>query len=91
METENIPASRSTWPIWADFLRRHGMEKWIAWVLEDAGPLTLLGSQVLYIGGPLFRPWMDEKQEHALAGLLEDREEVKAFAAYLLREGDTSS
>jgi hypothetical protein len=75
--------TRTAWPGWADFLRRHGLENLVAWALEAAGPLTLLGAQALYLGGPLLRPALPEAQRDALAGLLENRDEARAFTAFL--------
>jgi hypothetical protein len=57
-----------------------------AWALEAAGPLTVLGAQVLYIGGPLLRPAVTDAQRDALTTLLEDRDEVQALAAFLREE-----
>ena len=81
-----VPEARKAWPAWAGFLRHHGLENLVAWALEAAGPLTLLGAQALYIGGPLLRPALTDSQRDALAGLLEDRDEVRAFSAFLREE-----
>jgi hypothetical protein len=85
MKTDSSPEGRASWPTWAGFLRRHGLESLAAWALEAAGPLTVLGAQALYIGGPLLRPAFSNGQIEALAGLLEDHNELLAFTA-LLRE-----
>ncbi|MBA4379827.1 MAG: hypothetical protein C0393_03945 [Anaerolinea sp.] len=87
MQRENSPDLRASWPVWADFLRRRGLENLAAWALEAAGPLTLLGAQALYIGGPLLRPAFSNAKLNALAHLLEDGEETRAFAAFLREEG----
>jgi len=86
MQMDSVSEARSVWPVWAEFLRRHGLEDLAAWALEAAGPLTVLGAQVLYIGGPLLRMVLPGLQRDALAGLLEDRDEALAFTAFL-REG----
>ena len=78
--------ARSSWPRWADSLRRHGLENIAAWALEAAGPLTLLGAQILYISGPFLRPGLADGQRDALAGMLEDQEEALAFAAFLRKD-----
>ncbi len=77
---------RASWATWADFLRRWGLEGLAAWLLESASPLTVLGAQVLYIGGPLLRPAVSHAQVEALARLLEERNEAMAFAAFLREE-----
>jgi len=83
MQMEPVSEARAVWPGWADFLRRHGLENLVAWALEAAGPLTVLGAQALYIGGPLLRPALTDLQRDALAGMLEDRDEAMAFTAFL--------
>jgi hypothetical protein len=86
MQMDSVPEARSHWPGWADFLRHHGLENLVAWALEAAGPLTVLGAQVLYFGGPLLRPAWSDMQRNALADLLEDRDEALAFSAFLREE-----
>jgi hypothetical protein len=86
MQMDPVPHERSAWPGWAESLRRHGLENLVAWLLEAAGPLTVLGAQVLYFGGPLLRPALTDLQREALAGLLEDRDEALAFTAFLREE-----
>jgi hypothetical protein len=86
MQKDSIPEVRSVWSGWAEFLHRHGLENLVAWALEAAGPLAVLGAQALYIGGPLLRPAMTDLQRDALAGLLEDRDEILVFTAFLREE-----
>ena len=86
MQMDSVPKARSHWPGWAEFLHRYGLENLVVWTLEAAGPLTVLGAQALYIGGPLLRPALTDLQRDALAGLLEDRDEALAFTAFLREE-----
>ena len=86
MQMDSVSGTHSAWPVWAEFLRRHGLENLVAWALEAAGPLTVLGAQALYIGGPFLRPALTDMQRDALAGLLEDRDEALAFSAFLREE-----
>ena len=65
-----------------DALRRQGLAGLTAWVLEAAGPLNLLGAQLLYIGQP-FLPASGGNGLRALAQMLEQDEEVRAFTALL--------
>lgn len=83
MQMDPISEARSAWPVWAEFLHRHGLASLVAWALEAAGPLTVLGAQMLYMGSPLLRPALTDDQRDALAGLLEDRAEALAFTAFL--------
>jgi hypothetical protein len=87
MQTDPLPEMRASWPQWAEFLRRHGLEGMAAWMLEAAGPVTALGAQMLYLGGPFLRPALKDDQCVALANLLEDPVEAHSFAAFL-RKGN---
>ena len=86
MQTDSPPEARASWPKWIEFLRRRKLEGLAAWALEAAGPLTVFGAQVLYIGGPLLRPEFSNGQLDALASLLEEKSEAQAFAAFLLED-----
>ncbi len=73
---------RAYWPLWIDSLRKQGLTELAAWFLEAAGPLNILGAQVLYLGQPFisstaYRGWQ------ALANLLEQEDEARAFATLL--------
>lgn len=86
MQTDSLPEARSSWPGWAESLRRYRMDDLAAWLLEAVGPLTVIGAQALYAGGPLLSPVLPDTQCDALARLLEDRDETHAFIRFL-REG----
>lgn len=88
MQTDASIQMRASWPAWADFFRRHGLESLAAWLLEVAGPLHLLGAQLLYFGGPLLRPVLSPRHFEAFAHLLESEEEAQAFAAFLREDGN---
>jgi hypothetical protein len=87
MPTNTTPETRTSWPAWAEFFHRRGLENFAAWALEAAGPLTVLGAQALYIAGPLLNPVVSNKQIEAFAHLLEDSHEARTFAAFLREEG----
>jgi hypothetical protein len=63
-------------------LRRQGLAELAAWALEAAGPLNLLGAQMLYIGQP-FVSTSTGQGLRALAHLLEQEDEARVFAALL--------
>ena len=86
MESTPIDPSRSSWSSWAGFLRRHGLENLAIFLLESAGPLSVLGAQALYLGSPFLRPALSDSQQEALASLLEDPAEARAFANFLRKE-----
>ena len=74
--------SRSEWSKWAESLRSLKLDGLAAWVLEAAGPLTILGAQAVY----LTQPFIGGKQSRSLASMLEEDEETQAFIRYLRGE-----
>lgn len=77
-----MDSEREYWPKWIQSLRRQGLAELTAWVLEAAGPLNIVGAQALYIGQP-FMPASSGDGLRALAHLLEQEDEARAFAALL--------
>ena len=73
---------RAFWPAWAERLQHWKLDAFAAWLLEAGGPLPLLGSQALYFA----RPFVGGDQIEALARVLEEDDEVLAFATYLRKE-----
>lgn len=73
---------RAFWPAWAARLKQWKLTPFAAWLLEAGSPLTLLGSQVLY----LTQPFIGGEQIEALAWTLEEDDEVLAFANFLREE-----
>ena len=74
--------SRADWSHWAESLRRFKLDGLASWLLEAGSPLTLLGAQALYIS----QPFLGGNQINSLAHMLEEEEEVQAFARYLRGE-----
>jgi hypothetical protein len=54
---------------------------------EAAGPLAILGAQVLYLGQPLLGRGGSGDSMRALAQLLEDPTELTQFARFLREAG----
>jgi predicted dehydrogenase len=77
-----MQTTRAYWPAWAERLQHWKLTAFAAWLLEAGGPLTLLGSQALYFA----RPFFGGDQVEALARILEEDEDVLAFANYLREE-----
>lgn len=73
---------RAYWPAWAEGLQHWKLSAFAAWLLEAGGPFILLGSQALYAA----RPFLGGEQIDALARILEEDDEVQAFANYLREE-----
>ena len=74
--------SRADWSHWAESLRRFKLDGLASWLLEAGAPLTVLGAQALYIG----QPFLGGQQWASFAHMLEEDEEVQAFARYLRGE-----
>ena len=69
------------WTEWAKSLQRLKIDSVTAWLLEAGAPVALLGAQALFIASPFLG-----KNSEALAHLLENAEETRAFAAFLREE-----
>jgi hypothetical protein len=74
--------SRADWSHWAESLRRLKLDGLASWLLDAGAPLTLLGAQALYIG----QPFLGGNAWNSIAHMLEQEEEVQAFARYLRGE-----
>ena len=79
--TFNMQTQRPHWSDWANQLHRLKLDAIAAWLLEAGAPVALLGAQALFVA----RPFLGAQSE-ALARLLEEEEETRAFAAYLRQE-----
>jgi hypothetical protein len=73
------------WTHWAETLRRFKLDGLACWLLEAGAPLTVLGAQVLYLSQP-FLGGKRASSWNSFARMLEQDEEVQAFALYLRRE-----
>jgi hypothetical protein len=65
-----------------DSLQKQGMADLAAWILDAAGPLNILGAQVVYLSQP-FLPSTSQPGMRALAQLLEQEDEARDFTALL--------
>lgn len=75
-----MDSSRPYWPAWQQALQANGLKENAVWLLEAAGPLTLLGAQFIHLASPLFENHLSLR---ALASLLEDEQETRAFLQQL--------
>jgi hypothetical protein len=80
-----MQSPRTYWPVWMDTLHRLGLEGFAAWLLDAGGPINILGAQLLYIGQPFVTSSTTIASDGilALANLLEQEDESRAFAALL--------
>lgn len=72
----------SDWIKWAETLSHFHIKGLVGWLLEAGDPFTLLGAQLLYFG----QPFTENKNVTNLAAFLENKEETRAFAAFLRKE-----
>ena len=76
-------ADHPFWEMWAKTLRRWGMRGLAVSLLEAAGPLTMLGAQVIYLGQPVIRSIAPGGAIDALATMLDNPAETQQFIVFL--------
>jgi hypothetical protein len=81
--TVNVDTNHHIWQVWARALHRWGVSNGVASLLEAAGPLTLLGAQLVYLGQPVFHLLVSDRSLVALAQVLEDRSQTESFIHFL--------
>ena len=74
--------SYKKWHDWSETLRRYKLNGLASWLLEAGSPLNVLGAQALYAT----QPFVGGEQLEAIAQMLEDEEETKAFTQFLREE-----
>ena len=74
------------WRIWVKALHRWGVEDLVASFLEAAGPLTIIGAQLIYVGQPVLNGLIPSTHLSALTGMLEDDQQRDAFVGYIRKE-----
>ena len=77
---------RSFWPEWAHILQQWGLSEMVAALLEAAGPLNVILAQAVFAGQPFLNQVVSHERLEALAGLFEDQEETRSFAAFIREE-----
>lgn len=81
--TLSMMTNQHMWRSWAERLRRWGLSDWVASFLEASGPITWFGAQALYVGQPVLHLVFSDANLIAMAGLLENPEQVQAFSKFL--------
>ena len=84
-----MSADHPFWEIWAKTLRRWGIYSLAVSLLEAAGPLTMLGAQLIYLSQPVLRSFVSGNQIDALATMLDNPTETHQFIVFL-RESSVS-
>ncbi len=77
---------RSFWPEWARILHQLGLSEMVAALLDAAGPLNVFLAQLVFAGQPFLSQVVSQERLDALAGLFEDQEEARSFAAFIREE-----
>lgn len=67
-------------------MHRWGVEDLVAFLLEAAGPLSIIPAQLIYIGQPILRGLVPERHLMVLTGLLEDDTQRDAFVNFIRQE-----
>ena len=75
----------SIWKKWADQLKQWNLQDFTAAFLEASDPVNLIGAQLIYISQPVLSGFISKSHLTALAKILEEPEETKAFIS-ILRE-----
>ena len=78
-----VKMTEETWHEWADKLYNWNLSEIIASFLEAAGPLTLFGAQVIYLGQPLLTTFTAPERTQVLAELLENPAKKQDFIEVL--------
>lgn len=74
------------WRVWTNNLHRWGLNDLVASFLEAAGPLTLIGAQLVYLGQPILGSLVPARHLQVLADVLEDDDQRQEFLTYLREE-----
>ena len=83
-----MTGEQQIWQSWARTIHKWGLANLVTAVLESAGPIALLGAQLVYISQPILRPIARPDRLQALADLLEDPRHTRSFLDIL--EGEQS-
>lgn len=71
------------WNQWASWLHKWQLHDMTASFLEAAGPLTILGTQLIYLSEPVLNLFTPPENTKALAELLEDPQSQERFINFL--------
>ena len=78
-----MTGNEQIWQNWARKLHRWGLDDIVAVLLESAGPLNMIGAQMVYVSQPLLEPALGHDKLHALARLLEEPSDTRQFLVIL--------
>jgi hypothetical protein len=81
-----MTGEQQIWQAWARTIHQWGLSNLVTAFLESAGPFALLGAQLVYISQPILQPVARPGRLQALADLLEDPQQTRAFLDLLQGE-----
>lgn len=71
--------SKEHWDQTLKYLYDRRLHLFTATLLEAAGPLTVLGAQLIYVSQPVLTLLIPQRQTQQFAGILEDPVKSKSF------------
>jgi hypothetical protein len=84
--TFDVDTQHQIWQQWAERLHIWGMSGIAATFLEASGPFHIFAAQIVYLGQPVLKAWLQPETIQALLPLFEDEEGAESFIN-ILREG----
>lgn len=84
--TQNMQEDQTQWERWSTFLETKGLRELTAIGLEAFGPLRVIAAQLCYAGAPILSGLAPSSTWHAIAGMLENRDQTQAFISHLREE-----
>ena len=76
-------SDQQIWRVWADTLHRWGWHHFVADLLVTAGPLSILGAQLVLFSQPILELFLPEADLEALNRVLEDPDKTRQFINHL--------
>ena len=67
------------WETWVKRLQNWGLNDFAALALEAAGPINLIGAQLVYLTQPMLNSLLPNEQLTALAAMLEEPQQTQDF------------
>jgi len=78
-----MDGDRHIWRYWARNLQQWGVIKWVATLLEEAGPLSIIGAQIIYFTQPLFINSNARIHLDAMVRIFDDIQFQRSFVKFL--------
>ncbi|HKJ27580.1 MAG TPA: hypothetical protein VJ965_08080 [Anaerolineales bacterium] len=80
MQAEKLqPDKQEKMQRWAEQLKDRGLHQVAATLLEAAGPLNIVGAQLVYLSQPVLNGFLDDRSLSSLAWMLEEPAQTKSF------------